>query len=387
MAEIRIEGLEVLETTLGGNSLNVGHLYLVYVDDDGRETVIRGGPSSDKIELEISRSIDISADQRVKMNLLSLSREPVTSEDRGAITIASGENAEILWPQLMAASKKIHDAEIEYDADGLNSNTVIMALLRHVGIRVETLPKAKGVEGLNWEIFKFDGLNAFGGQIIEPFEIKLTVPPYPGFEDEKVEELMEKAGLSTPAQIRPPPRARQNPETGRDQQFPKRKQPSLSDKESFLDLRPRLPAGPIPAEQQKTRITRPEPHPDKTLDNPENIFLAEQESRARLQQALAQIQNPTNDLNMIRQNETGQNKPLSQPEQKPVSDPQRAEFFRRQREIQQKRKHMLDPNQPSLLNLAPPGSELARILEERKQKLAKEKRKSLRANANNTAVA
>ncbi len=363
MAEIRIEGREVKMGKKDGNNIfDAGHLYLVYVDDDGKETIIGGGPSDNPLT-NVNATLDVIIDFPIQLSQEKWDGKDieVRRQKRGSITLDLGDrDPEEVWQEMLVAAKKIGDAKIDYDIRGPNSNTLIAAVLNHVGItNLKLLPPVERVDG-SW-------VNA----------------PYPGTRHETVTELMEKAELS-------PPQGQdnqQNPETGRDQQFPKRKQPSLSDKESFLDLRPRLPAGPIPAEQQKTRITRPEPHPDKTLDNPENIFLAEQESRARLQQALAQIQNPTNDLNMIRQNETGQNKPLSQPEQKPVSDPQRAEFFRRQREIQQKRKHMLDPNQPSLLNLAPPGSELARILEERKQKLAKEKRKSLRANTNNTAVA
>ncbi len=383
MAEIRIEGKKVWgNTVFGGNPYNAGHLYLVYVDDGGKETVIRGGLVNGNLSVNAGGLLEKSNDARKERDKDGNITKSETPEERGSIVLKLGgrDPAEV-WQELVAYAKKIGDAKIGYDIHGPNSNTLIAAVLRHVGIDVENvLPKVKGVTGLDFKTQKVD-LNetAFPGHKIHHIQI----PPYPGSNRESIDELMKKAELS-------PPQGQdnqQNPETGRDQQFPKRKQPSLSDKESFLDLRPRLPAEPISAEQQKTRITRPEPHPDKTLDNPENIFLAEQESRARLQQALAQIQDPTNDLNMIRQNETGQNKPLSQPEQKPVSDPQRAEFFRRQREIQQKRKHMLDPNQPSLLNLAPPGSELARILEERKQKLAKEKRKSLRANTNNTAVA
>ncbi len=191
MAEIRIEGFEVF----GNNPGDAGHLYLVYVDDKGEEYVIRGGKSimTGVIELEINRPIGDSEDERVEY--INWKKVPVSPEDRGSIVLKlGGRDASAVWQQMVAYAQKIDDAKIGYNLFGPNSNTVIAAILKHVGIDVKDyLPPAKGVDGAGVGPFKFDGIDTKLLKI-EPFETPRIqiVSSYPGSEEEDVEYLMKK---------------------------------------------------------------------------------------------------------------------------------------------------------------------------------------------------
>ncbi len=191
MAEIRIEGLEVF----GNNPIDAGHLYLVYVDDKGEEYVVRGGKSvmTGIIELEINRPIENSEDKRVKKR--NWEEIPVSREDRGSMVLdLGGRDASAVWQQILAYAQKIDDAKIGYNSFGPNSNTVIIALLNHVGVtNLKLLPPAEGVDGASVEPFKFGGIDTEFFKI-EPFEtprIQIS-SAYPGSEKEDVEYLMKK---------------------------------------------------------------------------------------------------------------------------------------------------------------------------------------------------
>lgn len=92
------------------------HTYLVYQDDNGRETVIRGGPSEPapffgEIILEINVPIETSSDSR---------GEETTPEDRGQVELDLGNrSAEDVWSDMQEAGRRIHDAGIDYG--GLNN--------------------------------------------------------------------------------------------------------------------------------------------------------------------------------------------------------------------------------------------------------------------------
>ncbi len=210
MAEIRIEGREVGEDE--DNVFDAGHLYLVYVDDDGKEYVIGGGPHDNELlfdtmtlsfvndlpfvndffslsnnqsekailDVEVNVPIEKSRDNRVKN--INGEKIPVTRKERGSIVLdLGGRDASAVWQQMVAYAQKIDDAEFIYDRStgslGYNSNTVIAAVLRHVDINVKLLPPAEGVDG-SW----FNG-------------------PYPGvYNAQKLMRDLEKPSNSTPSQ-------------------------------------------------------------------------------------------------------------------------------------------------------------------------------------------
>ncbi len=201
MAEIRIEGrgVKMLKED-GDNIFDAGHLYLVYVDDDGEEYVIGGAPSENPLfnsddVLNVIADVPIIGSQEERVTIKDGKKVPVSREDRGSIVLKlGGRDASAVWQQMVAYAQKIDDAKIGYNSFGPNSNTVIIALLNHVGIDVQDhLPPAKGVDGVDLGPFKFDGIDTEFFKI-EPFEIpRIQISSaYPGSEKEDVEYLMKK---------------------------------------------------------------------------------------------------------------------------------------------------------------------------------------------------
>lgn len=127
MAEIRIE----TKPTFG----NYGHLYLVFRDDDGIETVIRGGPATNNpldfgnIVTQVDMPIEDSKD----------AREDETPEDRLSTVIdLSGRNADSVWEIMRQQAENINGANLEYRAffESQNSNSIITSVLDSVGITI-----------------------------------------------------------------------------------------------------------------------------------------------------------------------------------------------------------------------------------------------------------
>lgn len=154
MAEIRIEG-KLIEADPNGH-LGVGHLYLVYQDDNQQEFVIRGGPFNDDLSEHISMELGIPISD-------SEDFRPDTGPsliERGSFVLdLNGRNPSAVWNNLLTEATKIDSAKIDYTVLGPNSNTVVVALLQQVGIEVDNLPQATNITG-----------NLFVGQ-------------YPGVED------------------------------------------------------------------------------------------------------------------------------------------------------------------------------------------------------------
>ncbi len=193
MAEIRIEGREVS----GDNMGDAGHLYLVYTDDDGKERTIGGQKGLIFLTVNADGLLKESDDKRIQNK--DGEERPVSPEDRGSIALdLGGRDASAVWQQMVAYAQKIDDAEFIYDPSGTlysyNSNTVIAAVLKHVGIDVrDYLPPAKGVDGAGLRPLKFDGIDTEFFKI-EPFETPRIqiVSSFPGSEEESVESLMKK---------------------------------------------------------------------------------------------------------------------------------------------------------------------------------------------------
>lgn len=124
MAEIRIESKPV--------QLGVVHLYLVFVDDSGFETVVRGGPELNpptfgSIKVELGIPMSQSEDNR-----------PVENRDIHGSTVLDldGRNPENVWDAILQAAQQIQDADVNYDFLTQNSNSLVAAVLERVGINI-----------------------------------------------------------------------------------------------------------------------------------------------------------------------------------------------------------------------------------------------------------
>ena len=106
MSEIRIESKPVSFTTYD-------HLYLVFRDDDGIETVIRGGPANNNpldfgnIFTEFGVPIEDSRD----------ARETLTPEARNSTVIdLGGRDANSVWQIMLQQAQNIGNANLNYNA-------------------------------------------------------------------------------------------------------------------------------------------------------------------------------------------------------------------------------------------------------------------------------
>ena len=123
------------------------HLYLVFRDSDGSETVIRGGPSNDnplsfgnivvEVDIPISQSEDIRQEDGVTL----------TPADRNSRQIDLGSrNASDVWEVMKQHATNIHNASFDYNAGILaqNSNSTIVSVLNSVGLNFnDNLPVNK----------------------------------------------------------------------------------------------------------------------------------------------------------------------------------------------------------------------------------------------------
>lgn len=143
MSKILIEGSEVAFS---------GHLYLVYVDDNNQEWVIRGGPTNDGFpygpldvlggtgnETLLFQSPDARFDEFY---------QPVSKEERGSreIVIPDGMSADSAWNLMKEYAASINLANVPYDPSsnlfGFNSNALVGTLLALVGVEInEFIPQ------------------------------------------------------------------------------------------------------------------------------------------------------------------------------------------------------------------------------------------------------
>jgi hypothetical protein len=127
MVQIRIEGKWVIP-------LAAGHLYLVFVDDDGHEYVIRGGPTPGwnypvfgSIVLEPGTLLSAGEDSRL----------PEQRHLFGSTVIdLEGRDAHKVWAQMIQHAHGIASANLPYDIVGQmqNSNSVVASVLHSAGI-------------------------------------------------------------------------------------------------------------------------------------------------------------------------------------------------------------------------------------------------------------
>ena len=128
MAEIRIEGKPVV-----GGATDQGHLYLVYIDDNGSQYVIRGGLASNfpfglsSIVTEVGVPMygadgvfgtdDDSEDARDNTG-------SAMNEHGSRVLDLAGRDPATVWKQMKVTAQRINDAGIDYDILGPNSNTL-----------------------------------------------------------------------------------------------------------------------------------------------------------------------------------------------------------------------------------------------------------------------
>jgi hypothetical protein len=119
------------------------HLYLVFRDSNGSETVIRGGPASNNplafgdIVVEVDVPINQSEDAR------RTNDDPpqfLTPEQRNSRQIdLNGRDATAVWNIIKQHTTNIGNANLNYNAGALaqNSNSVIASVLNSVGINID----------------------------------------------------------------------------------------------------------------------------------------------------------------------------------------------------------------------------------------------------------
>jgi hypothetical protein len=128
MAQILIEGFPVRFFSDTG----FDHLYLVFRDDDGAETVVRGGPSgvlgTGFIAVEDGVPLAESADAR-----------PIDqSEKFGARVLdLGGRDPADVWEVIRQHARAIDAQRIPFGSLGENSNSVIASVLHVVGLPVD----------------------------------------------------------------------------------------------------------------------------------------------------------------------------------------------------------------------------------------------------------
>lgn len=170
MAEIRSEGFEV-ETLFGVVGTEVGHAYLVYVDDFGNEFVIRGGKldGGSTIDVEIGVPMANSADMRANTD--------AAREARGSQVLdLGGRDPALVWTALLAEAARVNGSDTNYDLNGPNSNTVFALLLTSEQIDVAAAtPTIEGVDGfLGFDAWEGVGDVALMNQLPEIVDLEFT---------------------------------------------------------------------------------------------------------------------------------------------------------------------------------------------------------------------
>lgn len=137
------------------------HLYLVYVDSQGKQTVIRGGPrytlakplSIGDIEVEINLPLADSED----------ARGTDTPAERGSREVNLGDRvAKDVWDLMLQHAQMIAQAHVTYTLppNARNSNTTILSVMNAAGISVaDNLP-------LNRQAGDFPGLGRNLGVVV-----------------------------------------------------------------------------------------------------------------------------------------------------------------------------------------------------------------------------
>ena len=107
------------------------HLYLVFVDDQGVETVITGAPDEDG-PLDFG-NIEVSAGGLLEDSDVARGNDTPGSRGSREIDVGDRDPADV-WAIMLQQARNIDDASLDYQPLGDNSNTVISSVLEAVGI-------------------------------------------------------------------------------------------------------------------------------------------------------------------------------------------------------------------------------------------------------------
>lgn len=122
--------IEAKEIEVAGLPLPAVHLYLVHRDDDGAEYVLRSGPPRSEqffggdMRVEVNRPIEDSADDR---------GNDTPEERRSTGLDFDGLSTDEAWSLMVRYARMIDDAELRYEALGVNSNAFVGALIESAG--------------------------------------------------------------------------------------------------------------------------------------------------------------------------------------------------------------------------------------------------------------
>ena len=120
------------------------HLYIVYEDSQGNESVIRGGPTTGVKLLDSFGDIAVSAGTPYKKSIDYIEPEKRFTRPTKILDL-QGRNAEDVWKVMVQQAQQIGDKKIDYDIDVIdvseNSNSVIASVLNSAGfVPEENLP-------------------------------------------------------------------------------------------------------------------------------------------------------------------------------------------------------------------------------------------------------
>jgi hypothetical protein len=147
--------VEVRGTTAGTGNPVSGHLFIIYTEQNGDELVYRagpGGPTKSKNPFEWKAgSIKAVRGERYDLGLLRAleNREPQDWDPSATtVTVLKGQDANDKGKCFDDIVDRINAAQVDYEAEGPNSNTVVTTLLKLCGV---PLIKPAGMfVGWNW---------------------------------------------------------------------------------------------------------------------------------------------------------------------------------------------------------------------------------------------
>ena len=132
--------IEATPFEIGGLDSDFRHLYLVFVDDQGVETVITAAPDEDG-PVDFG-NIEVSAGGLLEDSDVARGNDTPGSRGSREIDVGDRDPADV-WAVMLQQAQNIDQASLDYQPLGDNSNTVISSVLQAVGIDARNnLPNA-----------------------------------------------------------------------------------------------------------------------------------------------------------------------------------------------------------------------------------------------------
>ena len=117
-----------------GQFHNRRHLYLVYRDGEGREEVVRGGPSKEDtpVDFLFGGKIEIEAGIPLQESKDAYGPDDSPEKRRATRLDLDGRDPVQVWRTITAASEKLRDAKIDYNLSILDDMQNSNSVARHV---------------------------------------------------------------------------------------------------------------------------------------------------------------------------------------------------------------------------------------------------------------